>query len=180
VSARPRRRNARRTWDDGSGCPQRPLYPHRDGCIGWDWGIDENGDALIERCTLCRIFDDDEDAAEHVRRCRVCSELLAEDMAALKQRLQKKGAKAATVRQRRVWADWANTLAGRRNRPLLHQDSDSDDLVDWLADADPNGDWRRAYRELEDDETTTVEEFTEEAWRAIGEMYDGDQEEYEP
>lgn len=74
------RKNARRTWPDGSGCDQRPLFPHEPGCPGWIWhGTESAGPnaVVVTRCKKCRTFDDDADAADHVRGCRACRDEIA-------------------------------------------------------------------------------------------------------
>jgi hypothetical protein len=120
-----RRTNARRTWPDGSGCEQRPLFPCSPGCRGWDLFDTEHGQE-VERCDDCRTFDDDEDAREHVLGCRTCRE----DLAEMKRPRGRRGSKAhpGNLLNNRV-------LPGYRARKLL-----CDFFYDSLYD-DPLGRW---------------------------------------
>jgi hypothetical protein len=127
MSARPRRRNARTrgTWPDGSGCQNRPLYPHAEGCPGWEvhtYDDEIAGELEIKRCKACRCWDDNADAANHVAFCSVCQ---ADAAAALEARNAKRLAELAAARARR-----------KKVRPLVvlgsRGFSDEQDFSDWL------------------------------------------------
>jgi hypothetical protein len=139
VAPRARRKNARRTWPDGSGCDQRPLDPCSPGCPGWGWFNDEE----IQRCDDCAIFDDDDDAREHVAGCVACRAELRRQQRGddVYRYTTPAGGELPPYSQRKSWAAWANRNGDSRC-PKIQPTSDARDLFAWLTRMDPNGDYR--------------------------------------
>jgi hypothetical protein len=172
MAARAARRNARRTWDDGSGCPQRPLHPHTRHCVGWDWSGPRKR-PTIYRCDQCRIFDDDEDAAEHVARCAACqAEIWPPEGPMVSSSARGEPAPMPALRKRRKWSSWANDV-GRMSRyagaPRLDPDSHVSDLIRWLVWNDPNGDYDPPDDPPEEDGGLAH------TWATLGELAESDE-----
>lgn len=135
------RTNARRTMPE-DGCEQRPIHPHEEGCPGWLW-FTRRGKVIVERCSKCRTFDDDQEASDHVNHCRACKDLIETD--AEDEGIELGGERMPSLAKRRRWADWANDMA-RASRygnsaPVLDAASDFLEVAGWLKWNDPNGDY---------------------------------------
>jgi hypothetical protein len=168
VSARPQRRNSRRTWDDGSGCEHRPLFPHAEGCPGWLW-YGPMARPTIERCERCRTFDDHQDAAEHVASCVACLGLIG--TAADDEGDDDEPPPVVTgmppLRRRRIWVDWANDIRGEfdTDAPTLDPWSKPETIHEWLFRFfAPDDDH---FEELLEPGSTAAD-----AWWALGELSD--------
>jgi len=138
------RTNARRTMPE-DGCEQRPIHPHEPGCPGWDW-FTSRGKVIVEACSRCRTFDDDQEASDHVNYCRACQELIEAQAEAESKR------PLPSLAKRRRWAAWANDTS-RMSRhgataPILDPSSGYLEVIGWLKWNDPNGDYSATAGDL--------------------------------